>query len=325
MKYSILKFLKDSDGFVSGEDISSSLGVSRTAVWKHINELKQEGYVIESSSRKGYKLIESPDRLTKQELMPFLNTRYVGRHIVYFDSIGSTNDEARKIASKGSKEGLVVIAEEQTSGRGRMGRKWTTPKYQAIAFSVVIMPKIKPEESPGITLVMGTAVCRAIREVCSLDAGIKWPNDIIINNKKVCGILTELSAEIDAVNYIIIGVGINANVERFPEEIKEIATSIYLESGRKVSRKELISKVFLEFENLYEDYKINGLKNIIDEFKSYSVTLNKRVNVTSINESFKGQAADILSDGTLVIKLDDGSERKVLSGDVSVRGIGGYV
>ena len=141
----------------------------------------------------------------------------------------------------------------------------------------------------------------------------------------MCGILTELSAEIDAVNYIIIGVGINANVERFPEEIKEIATSIYLESGRKVSRKELISKVFLEFENLYEDYKINSLKNIIDEFKSYSVTLNKRVNVTSINESFKGQAADILSDGTLVIKLDDGSEKKVLSGDVSVRGIGGYV
>lgn len=325
MRYCILEVLKRSDGFVSGEEISNSLGVSRTAVWKHINVLKREGYVIESSSKKGYRLISAPDRLSQHEILPLLRTNYIGRQIIHFDSIGSTNDEARRLAGQGCSEGLVVIAEEQTSGRGRLGRKWTTPRFGAIAFSMVLKPRIKPEEAPGITLVMGTAVCRAIRKVTPLNAGIKWPNDIIINNKKVCGILTEMNAEIDAVNYIIIGVGINVNVDEFPREINDIATSISIEAGRKISRKELICAIFLEFEGLYQEYKANGLKNIIGEFKLYSVTLGRRVTVKSVNESFEGEAVDIKQNGTLVIRLDNGDEREVLSGDVSVRGIGGYV
>lgn len=325
MKDKILELLKSSNGFVSGEEISRTFGVSRTAIWKYMNALKEDGYKIESYSKKGYKLVTSPDILTSGEVLPLLKTSYIGREIVHFDSIGSTNNEARQMAMNGCKEGLVVIAEEQTSGRGRLGRAWTFPRSMSIAFSMVLKPCIKPDQAPGITLVMGTAVCRALRNTTGLDAGIKWPNDIIIGGKKVCGILTEMSAEIDAVNHIIVGVGINVNTREFPDELKCIATSLYLEKGENVSRKDVLASVLYEFEILYENFKINGIKSIIQEFKSYSVTIGKQVRVVSISESFEGEAVDITEEGALIVKLKDGSKRQVISGDVSVRGLKGYV
>lgn len=325
MKDEILKLLKQSDDYISGEEISKILGVSRTAIWKYINTLKHEGYLIESSSKRGYRLVESPDVLTSAEVLPVLNTTYIGREIMYFDSIDSTNTVARTQASQGCREGLAVIAEEQTAGRGRLGRKWSSPKSTSIAFSMVLRPRIKPTEAPGITLAMGTAVCRAIRRVTSLNAGIKWPNDIIVNNKKVCGILTEMNAEMDAVNYIIAGVGINVNVKEFYEDIKDIATSLCIEKGSIVSRRNILSAVFYEFEEIYNRFKKDGIKSIIDEFKSYSVTLGKTVRVISISESFEGEAVDIVDDGLLFVRLENGEGRKVISGDVSVRGINGYV
>jgi len=325
MKSEILKLLKQSNDYISGEEMCRMLGVSRTAVWKNINALKQEGYLIESSSKRGYKFIKSPDVLSPAEVLPVLNTAYIGRNIMHFDSIDSTNNVARTQALQGCDEGLMVVAEEQTAGRGRLGRRWTTPKSTSIAFTLVLRPRIKPTQAPGITLVMGTAVCRAVRKVTSLEAGIKWPNDIIINNKKVCGILTEMNGEMDAVNYIIAGVGINVNVKEFPEEIKDVATSLYIEKSCTVSRKDILTAVLLEFEELYDIFKEKGLGSIIDEFKSYSVTLGKPVRVISINESFQGEAVDITDEGLLVVRLQDGEERKVISGDVSVRGISGYL
>ena len=325
MKSEILKLLKKGDGFVSGEEISSIFNVSRAAIWKHMGELKKEGYVIESIPKKGYRLVKSADILTSDEILPVLKTRYIGREIIYFDSIGSTNNIAAIGAQKGCAEGLVVIAEEQTSGRGRLKRKWCTPKFSSIAFSLVLRPDIKPQDASGITLVMGTAVCRALRNVTNLDVRIKWPNDIIINRKKVCGILTEMNSEMDAVNYIIAGVGLNINIKYFPEDLKNIATSLYIECGHEISRRSVLVGVFREFEALYDDFKNNGLKNIIDEFKSYSVTLGERVSVISVNEKFEGTAVDVTDDGLLVVELDDKTKRKVISGDVSIRGIGGYV
>ena len=325
MKDRILKLLKGSDNFVSGQDISEMFGVSRTAIWKYMNALKEEGYVIESSSKKGYKLLNSPDVLTESEVLPLLKTEVIGREIVHFDSIDSTNNMARINAASGCSEGLTVIAEEQTAGKGRLGRKWITPKSTSIAMSIVLRPGIKPSDAAGITLVMGTAVCRAIRNTTGLDVGIKWPNDIIINGKKVCGILTEMSAEIDIVNYIIVGTGINVNVTQFPEEIRDIATSLCLECKKSISRKEVLAAVLYEFEKLYSIFKTNGLQTIIQEFKSYSVTLGRHVKVISINEAFEGIAQDITPDGILLVKVEGGSVKMVIAGDVSVKGLNGYL
>jgi BirA family biotin operon repressor/biotin-[acetyl-CoA-carboxylase] ligase len=325
MKEKILKLLKENGGFLSGEEISNLLGVSRTAIWKHISALKHEGYVIESSSKKGYRLLETPDLLTPKEVLPLIKTEYIGKQIVHFDSIGSTNNIARTMALDGCAEGFAVIAEEQTEGRGRLGRKWLSPKASSVAFSLVLRPDIKPQDASKVTLVMGLAVCRAIESVTGLKCGIKWPNDIIINNRKVCGILTEMNAEIDAINYIIIGTGINVNVPVFPEEIRSIATSLSIELNEHVSRKEILSALLFQFESLYNEFKQNGLGNLIDEFKAYSVTIGRAVKVISINESFEGVAVDITDDGILHVKLPDGGIRPVISGDVSVRGLNGYV
>lgn len=325
MKERILELLKGSCDYISGEEISEKLKVSRTAVWKHINSLKNEGYIIESSSKKGYLYVKAPDILASYEIYPLLKTNYIGRKIIYFDTLDSTNTEIKKLANQEEKEGLVVISEEQTAGRGRLGRAWASPKYSSVYFSLLLRPMLKPYEVSGITIVMGTAVCRALRKYTGLDVKIKWPNDIIINSKKVCGILTEMNAEIDAVNYIIVGVGINVNISDFNEEIKEIATSLCIELKNDVSRKEVLAILLNEFELLYEEFKSNNLKNILDEFKVYSVTLGGRVRVISVNENYEGLAEDITEDGFLIVKKDNGDIKKVISGDVSVRGINGYV
>lgn len=265
------------------------------------------------------------DSLEPGAILPHLFTRYIGREIVYFETVDSTNNAARELALKGAGEGLVIIADSQTSGRGRLNRVWVTPRSSSIAFSMVLKPPIKPCDIPGITLVMGTAVCRALRRMGFLQAGIKWPNDIVLNNKKVCGILTEMSNRVDNVNYVVAGVGINVNTEEFPQEIRAAATSLSKESGGYVQRREVLVSVFEEFENLYDGFKAEGLKSIMDEYRSYSVILGNCVKVDSINESFNGEVCDITDEGLLVIRMDDGSLRQVISGDVSIRGMKGYV
>ncbi|TDT50317.1 biotin--[acetyl-CoA-carboxylase] ligase [Fonticella tunisiensis] len=324
MKDKILDILKSSRDYVSGEDISSSLGISRAAVWKHIKGLKEEGYEIESSSKKGYRLLESPDVLTYKELKNLLTTNYIGRKIVYLESTTSTNDIAKEYAEKGEKEGLVVIAEVQTKGRGRMGRRWITPGRDSISITILLRPEISPYMAPSITPVLAVSVVEMLREITGFEIGIKWPNDVVLDRKKVCGILTEMSAEIDVVKYIIVGIGINVNQETFDNEIENIATSLRKYSGKKYDRKAILSGILNRFERNYELFKKEGIGPFIEDLKKYSVLIGKKVLISGINEEYEAEAIDIDDDGALLVRLENGDVKKVLSGDVSIKGFYGY-
>lgn len=329
MKNKILEELKANSGqVVSGEEISRKLGISRTAVWKHIGKLRSEGYNIESQTNSGYKLIGSPDLLTLNELEPFLDTEFIGRNVVYLDSINSTNTYAKKRAEEPFKEGTVVIAEEQSAGKGRLGKHWVSPKGKGIWMSIMLKPDILPADAPKLTIVTAYAVANAILSCCNLDARIKWPNDIIAGGKKLCGILTEMSAEADEIKYVVIGIGINANLDigDFGQEVSSIATSISIESGRNISRKSLVASVLKEFELIYKDFERTGsIKFILDEYKNKSAVLGKEIRIISRKEEITGLAIDISEEGHLVVRLDDGSIREVMSGEVSVRGMYGYI
>lgn len=325
MKDIILGFLRKSNTFVSGEDISRELNVSRAAVWKHIKQLREEGYVIESSSKKGYKLIERPDILSYEEIKELLTTNYIGRSLEYFETIGSTNDYIKECAESFRGEGLVVVSEEQTKGRGRMGRRWLTEKGDAIAMSILLRPNISPYMAPSITPVLAVSAVKAIKALTGLEVGIKWPNDIVLGSKKLCGILTEMSAEMDRVNYIVIGCGMNINQESFEEDIKEVATSLKIQGGKSYDRKVILAEILNEFEGNYELFKREGIGAFIDDLKKYSVLIGKRVKISGIGESYEAEAFDIDKDGTLLVRMDSGEVRRVLSGDVSVRGLYGYV
>ncbi|MCD8390297.1 MAG: biotin--[acetyl-CoA-carboxylase] ligase, partial [Firmicutes bacterium] len=269
MKEKILTILKTADGYVSGERISQTLNVSRAAVWKHIKKLREEGYEIDSVTNKGYRLISAPDILTRDEIASQLETKKIGRNLHYFYQIDSTNNEAKRAWE--SVDGSVFIAEIQTGGKGRLGRGWSSPAGTGIWMSILLKPDIKPWDASKITQAAGLAVCRALKPY---GARIKWPNDIIIGTKKVCGILTEMSAETDMVDYIVCGIGINVNNESFDDEISERATSIYIESGKKHSRAEIVCGVLKEFENLYEEFLESGIKNMLDEYTSLCVNIN---------------------------------------------------
>lgn len=329
MKYRILEELKSANGqAVSGEEISRKLGISRTAVWKHISKLRSEGYIIESQTNRGYKLTGSPDVLSMSELEPLLHTDFMGRDIIYLDSTASTNTYAKKAAEESFKDGTVIIADEQTAGRGRLGRHWVSTRGKGIWMSIMLKPDVLPSDAPKLTIAAACAVVRALWSCCQLDTRIKWPNDIVSGGKKLCGILTEMSAEADEIKYVIIGIGINANMEAndFGSEVSGIATSINIESGRTVSRKVLAASVLYEFEELYKIFVQNGsIRHFLDEYKSKSAILGKEIRIISKKEEIVGRAVDISEEGHLAVKLADGSERFIMSGEVSVRGLYGYI
>ena len=329
MKNKILEELRLANGQpVSGEEISRKLGISRTAVWKHISKLRSEGYTIESQTNCGYRLVGSPDVLSMSELEPFLHTDFIGRNIKYFDSVTSTNTYAKKAAEESFKDGTVIIADEQTAGRGRLGRHWVSTKGKGIWMSILLKPEIQPVDAPKLTIVAALAIAKALQSCCQLEARIKWPNDIVVGSKKLCGILTEMSAEADEIKYVIIGIGINANLELddFGSEVSNTATSISIESDRTVSRKALVASVLYEFEEVYKVFIRDGsIKHFLDEYKSKSAVLGKEVRLISKKEEIIGSAVDISEKGHLVVKLADGSLREIMSGEVSVRGLCGYI
>ena len=252
MKSKILEILRNKDTYVSGQELSERFGVSRTAVWKAIHQLEEEGYRIEAVPRKGYHMVETPDVVCKEEILSLLETKWAGRNLVYLETVDSTNDLAKKLADQGAPEGTLVVADEQTGGKGRRGRAWCTPKGSAIAMTIVLRPDIRPELASMVTLVMGLSVAKAIESLYPVSVGIKWPNDVVVNGKKICGILTEMSAEMTGIHYLVIGTGINTNVEEFPEEIQSVATSLIKELGEKVNRAELIAACLKYFEEYYE-------------------------------------------------------------------------
>ncbi|HHV99719.1 MAG TPA: biotin--[acetyl-CoA-carboxylase] ligase [Clostridiaceae bacterium] len=332
MKYEILRILKEkSMEYVSGERLSEILGVSRTAVWKCINELKKEGYVIESVSKKGYKLETSPDILNEFEIGHGLNTSIIGRQIHYFKSIDSTNNYAKKAAQEGCEEGTVIVADAQTSGRGRLGRSWESKEDSGIWMSVVLRPYIAPEDVQIMTLAASVAVVAALKSVAGVDAGIKWPNDIIIGGRKVCGILTEMSTEMDRVNYLVLGIGININQKKedFPEELRNTAISLkaYMAENNmsvaNIKRSDIIKIVLLELEKQYENMKRRNTEEIINKWRENSVTIGRKVKIIYKNVEYEGTAKDVTDDGKLIVHCSDGVTREISSGEVSVRGIMG--
>ena len=318
MREKILGILKNADNYISGEEMSRRLGISRAAVWKHIKKLREEGYSILSVTNKGYRLRGEPDNISPERVADMLDTRYIGRSIVHFNSTDSTNEEAKRRSDM--PEGTLFIAETQQSGKGRLGRAWESPRSGGIWASLLLKPDISAGELPQITLAAGVAVCRAIGG----GAKIKWPNDIVMGTKKVCGILTEMSAEPDRINYVVCGIGINVNVEKFPAELSEKATSIYNETGIKQDRNALTARVMNEFERVYDIFLRDGFGALAEEYGRECVTLGKRVQVIYHNKKIQGSATGIDESGALIVDTDDG-RITVASGEVSVRGIYGYI
>ncbi len=320
MKEQVLHLLKEQQPeFVSGELICKNLGVSRTAVWKHIQALRAEGYAIVSRPRAGYRLAGVPDRLYPQEILSGLKTEFMGRRIFYFVQVPSTNVLARELALAGAPDGALVVAEEQTGGRGRLGRGWFSPAGKGIWCSLILYPPVNPAAAPPLTMLTAVAVARAVRLVVDLTPGIKWPNDLLLGGKKICGILTEMSAEMERINYLIIGTGVNVNIDNFPGEIANTATSLKACAGRTVSRVELLQAYLQEMEQLYRIWIKEGFAPVLKLWKDLCVTLQRPVRVSSLKESIEGWAEDVDEEGNLVLRLADGTVRHITAGEVSLR------
>lgn len=310
-------------GYVSGEELSANLGVSRTAIWKNINSLRDSGYEIESVTNRGYKLTFRPDIITEEEIAAGLNTKFLAKQIYCYKEIDSTNEEAKRQALRGAPDGSLFVAEHQLGGKGRLGRTWSSPLGTGLWFSILLRPDSIPEQITSLTLLAGLAVCGAVRVCTDCPAMIKWPNDIVIGSKKVCGILTEMAAEIDRIDYVVIGIGINVNNTLFSEELQAKATSLQLEAGHSVSRRELLQETLRQLEALLKIQKSGGSSFLISHYRSLCVSLNRQVGFTRDKKMMTGTAVDISPEGELIVRCDDGTLFPVYSGEVTVQGIYG--
>ena len=325
MKSEILEALRETDGYVSGQDLCNKFGVSRTAVWKAIKQLKEAGYEIEAVPNKGYHIVSAPDLMNKVELESIRNTTWAGQEIYYYDVADSTNIRAKELAEEGHPSGTLVVADRQEAGRGRRGRSWDSPPGTGIFMTLLLKPDMNPNHASMLTLVAAMAVARAISKCANTEALIKWPNDIVIGGKKICGILTEMSAQFDFINHIVIGIGINVHNEHFPEEIAETAGSILLQTGKRIRRAELIEQILEQFEHYYAIFmETEDLSGLVKEYNSILVNMNKSVRVLDPKEPFEGKAMGITKKGELIVDTWE-SRKMVSSGEVSVRGLYGYV
>lgn len=321
IKNKILRILKNSDSYISGEELSRLMGISRTAIWKHINALRSEGYDIDSVTRKGYKLISNIGIINEVELTEGLQTKTLGKPLIFMQEVDSTNAEIKRLAQKGYTQGTTVVAESQNSGKGRLGRMWSSPPGTGLWFSFLLHPQIPPHQIANITLTAGLSVCKAIQNFTGVNALIKWPNDIIIGNKKLCGILTEMSAEAYRIEYAVVGIGINVNTSEFPEEIRHKATSLFIETEKQIDRAKLFKNILLEVEKYVDEYLNNSQFDIIDEYKKLCVTLGREVTVTRGKHILNGKAVSVSNEGELIIKKENGEEIYINSGEVTVQGI----
>lgn len=326
MKTEILRMLKSTGDYLSGQQLCGMLGVSRTAVWKAVGELREEGYVIEAVRNRGYRLVEGADVITQAELASMLHTQWIGTRLEYFDETDSTNIRARKLAEEGAPHGTLVVADRQTAGKGRRGKSWVSPAGTGIWMSMVLRPVMSPMSASMLTLIAGLAVVRGVKESTGFEAMIKWPNDAVLNGKKICGILTEMSTEVECIRYVIPGIGINVNIDDFPEEIRATATSLKLEAGRSIKRSLVIAAVADSFEYYYDIFmKTCDMLGLRDDYNKALVNLNREVLVLDPRGQYKGKALGIDNEGSLLVRREDGNISAVISGEVSVRGIYGYV
>lgn len=326
-KTAILKMLRESDGFVSGQMLCEHLGISRTAVWKYINQLKEEGYAVEAVSNKGYQISSYPDILTDSEIMSRLNGGII-RNVIFMEETDSTNNQAKKYAAEDNDfDGTLFITESQTGGRGRRGRSWVSPPGSGIWMSLLLRPEIAPEHASMLTIVAAMAMVEAVKSnVPDVSCGIKWPNDLVMNGKKICGILTEMSAEPDFVHYVIIGIGLNVNTTLFEDEIKDMASSVFLETGKKVSRSAIVASFSNAFEKYYGQFmKTKDLSGLLEAYNGMLINKDREVRVIGAGDNAGGIALGIKADGELLVRKDDDTVVSVRAGEVSVRGIYGYV
>jgi BirA family biotin operon repressor/biotin-[acetyl-CoA-carboxylase] ligase len=318
----ILQLLRGSpSAFLSGEEISRRLKVSRTAVWKRMKRLRMLGYEIEASTRSGYRLIQSPDLLTPSEIKPILKTKWVGKAIRHFHTLDSTNSKAYQLALNGAEEGEVVISESQEKGRGRLGREWFSPPFLNLYLSVILRPKISPHQASLITLMAAVATADAIQKFSGLFPLIKWPNDILLRGRKVAGLLNEIHSEMDRIHFVILGIGVNLNTEEkmFSKEIRAGATSLKVEMGQTISRKVFLQSLLQELEKWYTILKKEGNGVILKAWRDRAHIKGRRVKVTSFGETWVGRAIDVDSDGALILETAGGKRKRVVAGDVQYK------
>jgi BirA family transcriptional regulator, biotin operon repressor / biotin---[acetyl-CoA-carboxylase] ligase len=313
-------FTNAGEDYLSGQRIAELIGCSRTAVWKHIEELRKEGFELEAIRRKGYRIVKTPEKITADELRLGLKTNFIGKNVHYEESVESTQKIAHGLAYDNASEGTVIIAEEQVAGRGRMDRKWHSPKYTGVWMSIILRPNIPLPKAPQLTLLAAVAIVQAIEDLTDLLPEIKWPNDILIRGKKVTGILTELEAEADRINSIIIGIGMNVNQtkEDFPSELQEIATSLFLEKGEKVSRSDLIKGIFMNLEKLYLLYLEEGFLPIKLLWEGYAISIGRKITARTLSNSIIGTAQGITDDGVLIMVDEQGKTHHVYSADIEL-------
>ncbi len=322
----LLEIFNSSGEYVSGQEIADKLGISRNAVWKAVQRARKEGYEIEAVPRCGYRLINSREAFGENSIRNALKTKWLGKELVFLEEVDSTNEECKRRSQKGAGEGLVVIADSQSAGKGRRGRSWTSDRGTTISMSYLLKPAFSPDIAPMLTLIMAMAAAEGIGRVTGADVGIKWPNDIVIGGKKAVGILTEMVAEPDYIHEVIIGTGINVTVEEFPEAIRNTATSLYLETGKVFSRALIAGEITNSFEIYYEKFSREGnLSRLTNAYNALCVNVGKRVRVLDPKGEYEAEAAGINEKGELMVETDDGELNNIYSGEVSVRGIYGYI
>lgn len=318
--------MRERADFVSGQELCEHFGVSRTAVWKAIGQLKKEGFCIEAVQNRGYRLVQEEEVFGQNELESRMDTSWAGHPVTFYETVNSTNLRAKLDAENGAAQGALIVADMQTAGRGRRGRTWSSPAGTNVYFTLILKPEYGADKASMVTLVMALAVAEGIRETCGLEAGIKWPNDIVIGGKKVCGMLTEMSVEQDYIHYVVIGVGINVALQEFPPEIAATATCLEGESDRKVPRAALVADIMKAFEKYYEIFLAHmDFTGLLETYNKLLVNCDREVRVLDPKGEFRGVSRGINNTGELLVELDDGTVTAVYAGEVSVRGIYGYI
>ena len=332
IKTSILRMIRQSSGYVSGQSLCEALGVSRTAVWKYVNQLKEEGYEFDAVSNKGYRIVKYPDIITREEIESMLPDGLAVTNVVYYHETDSTNTRAKQAAEDGEKSGTLFITECQTGGRGRRGRTWESPAGSGIWMSLLLRPEIKPFDASMLTIVAAMGMKDAIEEIIGGGTGqggihckIKWPNDIVLGDRKICGMLTEMSAETDWINYVVIGIGVNVNTTEFDDSIKDTASSILLQTGSSVKRSDIVVAFARHFSRYYEEFlKECNLSGLADDYNKALINVGRDVKIVERDGSFVAKAVGIDETGSLIVEKD-GNTQRIVAGEVSVRGLYGYV
>ncbi len=315
----ILKlFYQQQGACLSGAEISRVLGVSRTAVWKYIEQLRALGYRIEAVTARGYVLHGSPDLLLPAEIRNALEAELIGRELVYFAETDSTNDRAHALAREGAVEGTVVIADAQISGKGRLGRCWVSPPGVNLYASIILRPSIAPWQAPQLTFLSAAAVARAITEITRLRPTVKWPNDVLLSGRKVAGLLNELDAETERIRYLVLGIGVNINMtsDQFPADLRFPASSLALETGGRISRRLLACALLRQMDKLYALYLAEGFEPILQAWQDYFDLTGKQVEVSGQEGTSRGRVLGLDGEGALLLRLADASIKRVLAGDV---------